>query len=688
VDGSTDLLFDLAIVLCTAAVTTVVFQKLRAPVVLGYILAGLIVGPHFHFPLYADPESVRLLSELGVIVLLFSIGLEFSVRKLLRMGARSGIVTALACGLTLWLGFSVSRLMGWSVVGSAFAAGMIAVSSTMFVAASLAERQMERDERDLIFGITVFEDMVGILLIAGLTALATGADPDLDSLGRPLMELVGFLVVTSLVGLLTIPRLIRAVVRLGSRETMLVASMGIAFALSLLARSLELSVALGAFLAGVLVAESGEARRIEVLVRPVRDVFAAVFFVAIGMLLDPAALLEIWPLALALVGALFVAKVGGVVGGGFMIGLPARSAVRAGAIVSQTGEYSFLIASVGLGIAEGPLLHALAVSVCVMSIAGARLLVSRSDALGLALDRRMPEALRTFLSLWGNWLEDLRAKRADPSRPRSKLPRSAVWLVVDAAAIVGLVIGVSLTLPLLAERLRQRIDAPLGATRTIVIALTVAAALPFLIGLLRHSRKLAAFLADEVLPARSARADLAAAPRRTFELGLQITVLLCLGLPAIAVAQPFLPSLPGAVVVLLAAIVALALLWRRITDLHGHVRAGAEVVVELLANQSRAAQDHDLTQIAQILPGIGDVTAVEITPGSRGLGRTLGDLDLHGHTGATVVALQRGEKGIVSPGAGEVLRAGDVLAITGSDEAIHNARERVEGRSDSRGGPG
>jgi CPA2 family monovalent cation:H+ antiporter-2 len=670
-----DTLLDLAIVLCTAAVTTIVFQRLRQPVVLGYVLAGFLIGPYSSFPLYADRATVQTLADIGVVVLLFSIGLEFSVRKLLRMGARSGMVTALACGVTLWLGFSVARLMGWSPAASAFAAGMISVSSTMFVAASLAERNVERDERDLIFGVTVFEDMVGILLIAALSTLAGGLAVDSRELSLRALQLAMFLAVALVVGLLTIPRLVRAFVRLESRQTMLVASIGISFALALLARSAGYSIALGAFLAGVLVAESGEAQRIEILVRPVRDVFAAIFFVAVGMLLDPGVLVEVWPIAVALTGVLLVGKIGCVVVGGWMSGLSTRSAVKAGAILSQTGEFSFLIAAGGASLgSESRLLHPLAVALCVLSLASARFLASRSEPLGSALDRRLPKAVQTYLSLWGDWLEDLRHRRETEPRPRARLSSVAAWLAVDAAAISALVIGVSLSFRDLSRWLEEISGLSPAILRWVVLLATVVASLPFVIGILHLSRRAARLLAVDVIPAPAALShDAAAAPRRAFEVGLQIAVLLCLGLPVLALVQPFLPSRGVAAAAILAAAALGFVFWRRAADLQGHVRAGAQVVVEILGRQARAAQPHELESASGILPGLGTLTPVKVELASDAVGQTLAELDVHGRCGASVVAIQRGEHGVIAPSDDERVRAGDVLALTGSESAIRSA---------------
>ena len=271
-------LTNLAIVLCVAAVTTVVFQRLRQPVVLGYILAGLLVGPHVPFPLVADDEIIRGLSELGVILLLFTIGLEFTVEKLLRVGAAAAIVAAVEVSIQIILGDLAGRIFGWSPRESLFAGAVVAISSTTIIAKAFAELRIGGRLRELVLSILIVEDLIAILLLAALTTLSAGRLSPAE-LGITAGRLALFLGCVVVAGLLIIPRLVRAILKLDRPETTAVASVGICFAFALLAQRFGYSVALGAFLAGTLVAESQHGVSIEHLLQPVRDLFAAVFFV-------------------------------------------------------------------------------------------------------------------------------------------------------------------------------------------------------------------------------------------------------------------------------------------------------------------------------------------------------------------------------------------------------------------------
>ena len=284
----------LSIVLGVAAVTTVLFQRLRQPVVLGYILAGFIIGPNVPVPLVADRQVIQTLSELGVILLMFSLGLEFSLGKLVRLGPSAGLTALLQSSLMIWLGFVTGRLFGWSTIESLFVGAIIAISSTTIIAKAFDEQRVQGSLRELVVGVLIIEDLIAILLMATLTAIASGAGLSAAEMALTTGRLLLFLLGLVAIGLLVVPRTVRAIQRLGRPETTLVASVGFCFAIALLAHEFGYSVALGAFIAGSLIAESGQQQEIEHLVAPVRDLFAAIFFVSVGVLIDPALIARHW----------------------------------------------------------------------------------------------------------------------------------------------------------------------------------------------------------------------------------------------------------------------------------------------------------------------------------------------------------------------------------------------------------
>jgi len=683
-----EFLRSLTVVLAVAAVTTVLFQRLRQPVVLGYLIAGLIVGPHVPIPLVADPAVVQTLSELGVILLMFSLGLEFSVRKLIVVGPTAGLTALLQSSLMVWLGFTIGRLFGWTPLESLFAGAVIAISSTTIIAKAFDEQGITGTLREFVVGVLIVEDLIAVLLMAVLTAIASGSGLAAGPLVGTVARLVAFLVILVAVGLMVVPRAIRAIVRLKRRETTLVASIGICFTIALLAQVFGYSVALGAFLAGSLVAESGEEKQIERLVEPVRDVFGAVFFVSVGMLIDPALVAQHWGAVVALTAAVIIGKVVSVSLGAFLTGSGMRTSVQAGLSLAQIGEFSFIIAALGLALhATGEFLYPVAVAVSAMTTLLTPWMIRASEPIAAWVDRKLPRPLQTFAVLYGSWLEELRARRPAATAVAG-IRRLLRLLLLDAAIIAVLIVATSASIGRIAAFARDQLGLSQVVARWLVVAAAAALSAPFCVGVVRLSQKLGVTLARLALPAeKHKRVDFAAAPRRMLVVTFQLAGVLLVGTPLLALTQPFLPAALGAAVLALLVVVLGVAFWRSATNLQGHVRAGAEVVLEALAAQSRprptpTATD-TLEQVHQLLPGLGALAAVPLDAGSAVIGRTLAQVNLRGRTGATVLAITRADGGVLVPTAKERLREGDVLAVAGTHEAIDAAKAALLGRAPS-----
>ncbi len=671
----------LTIVLCVAAVTTVIFQRLRQPVILGYIMAGLIVGPHVPIPLVADSNVVRTLSEVGVILLMFSLGLEFSLRKLIQVGPTAALTALVETSLMMWLGFSVAQLFGWTIFEGMFTGAIVAISSTTIVAKAFQEQKVTGKLREIVVGVLIVEDLIAILLLAALTAIASGSGLSAGPLAWTVGRLAAFLFGLVAIGMLLVPRAVRLIVRLNRPETTIVASVGLCFALAMLAQWFGYSVALGAFIAGSLVAESGEEKPIEKLVEPVRDIFAAVFFVSVGMLIDPALIARHWPAILVLTTVVIFGKILGVSLGVFLTGNRLRISVQSGMSLAQIGEFSFIIAGLGLTLsATGDFLYPVAIVISALTTLTTPWLIRASGPLSSWLDRKLPRPLQTFSVLYGSWIEGLR--NAPPAvntiaRIRKLLHR----LLLDAALFAGIIIGIASFRGKLTALLQNDAGISPKWTDPLLIAAAVVLAGPFFLGIVRVGRKLGHTLAEVVLPVvKEDRVDFAAAPRRLLVTTFELVVVFILGVPLAAITRPLVPGAPGGVLIaLLLAVLGIAF-WRDATNLQGHVRAGAEVVVDVLARQShgRNGDESSLRQVGDILPGLGALTAVEVHQQSPALGRTLADLNLRALTGASVLAITRNEGNLIAPSAKETLRAGDTLALTGTQEAIAAARKLLE----------
>jgi monovalent cation:H+ antiporter-2, CPA2 family len=440
------------------------------------------------------------------------------------------------------------------------------------------------------------------------------------------------------------------------------------------------------------VAESGEEKEIEHLVQPVRDMFAAIFFVSVGMLIDPALIAEHWAAVVVLVLVVILGKLVGVALGVFLTGNGTRTAVQSGLSLAQIGEFSFIIAGLGLTLdATRDFLYPVAVAVSAITTLTTPFLIRASGPVANFVDAKLPKPLQTFAALYGSWVEDMR--NAPPRHTAGTKIRGKIrLLVLDAALITLIVIGTSVFLGRISAALRMRgLDA--AVVHPLTIGLAAVLATPFCVGVVRLARSLGNLLAEAAFPAvAGSRLDRAAAPRRALVVTLQLASVLAVGAPLVAITQPFVPGFLGAGLLLVLLAVLGVGFWRSATNLQGHVRAGSQVIVEALRAQSRVKPEaadghgdhnHSLDTLRAILPGLGEPTPVRLEASSPAVGRTLAELNLRGMTGATVLAIRRGEDKVVVPTADEQLQAGDVLALAGTHEAIDSARAVLSGQPPS-----
>ncbi|MDO9020353.1 MAG: cation:proton antiporter [Deltaproteobacteria bacterium] len=684
--GSHEFLKALALVLGVAAATTVLFQRLRQPVVLGYVLAGVIVGPHVPIPLVADRAVVHTLSELGVILLMFSIGLEFSLRKLLRLGAVAGLTALVQCSIMVWLGYLVGRAFGWTPREALFTGAIIAISSTTIIAKAFDERRVTGRLRELVVGVLIVEDLIGIFLMAMLTAVSRGDGLSLGAAASSTGRLAAFLLGVEVVGLLLVPRAIRAVLRLKRPETTLVTSVGLCFGLALLAQEAGYSVALGAFIAGSLVAESGEERAVEHVIGPVKDMFAAIFFVSVGMLIDPSLIARHWVAVTVLSAVVIVGKIVSVSLGAFLTGNGTRLSVRAGMSLAQIGEFSFIIAGLGISLhATGDFLYPVAVAVSAVTTLTTPWLIGASGRAASFVDRKLPRPLQTFASLYASWFERMRA--APTLASRGSAPRRiSRFLALDAVLLAALLIGTSLLDDRATAEITRRTALSPAAAHAVFVALGAIVCAPFAVGIFRVARRLAVALAELALPSPPAGAgDLAVAPRRALVVTLHLAVVLLVGAPLVALTQPFLPGLQVAMVLVLVIATLLLTLWRDAADLNAHVRAVAQTLLEGLAtlthDPAAPRAQPSLDELGALLPGMGALAKVTLDPQCAAVGRSLAEIDLRGRTGASVLAITNGADGVSIPTAVQRLRAGDVLALSGSAAAVEAASALLRGEA-------
>ncbi len=673
------LVTDLAIVLGVAALTGPVFRVLRLPPILGYLLAGLIVGPYIPVPLFADGPRVRELSELGVVLVMFAVGLEFSLRRVAQVLPLAGLTAAVQIGGLFWAGNVLGVALGLDAVGAVFLGASIAISSTMVVTKVFELHQPPSDVRSIVLGVLVLQDLVAIVLIAVVTAVAAGSGLAPAALAGTVGRLAGVLIAAVALGLWVVPRLGRRIAMLRSAELSTVFAVGLCLALAALMEHLGYSPALGAFLAGMLLAEAGLRRRFEPLVAPLRDVFAAVFFVSVGMTVDPFLAGQHLGAAVLVAMCVVVLQLLTVTGAGLLSGVVLRRSGYAGLALGQIGEFGFII--MGIGVSAGvvpPFMFTVVVAAAVITAFTTSVLLPAAPRLLAAVEHRLPRRLRANLSLYAAWVDALREGGGATSPLRRKIRHRLTVLALDAAAVAALVIAASLGLQAGTSWVASVTGLSISLTRWLLVAAVAVVVFPFARGLLRAATNLGALLGLAVFPkALTDRADLTTTSRRAMSFGLQLAALLAAGLAVAALTQPFVPPGLGLVVLGAALLPSVLSLRRSGGPLGEHVHSATLALVEILRRGELEEEVEPL--IEELLHGLGDATPIRLRDGAPAVGRTLAELDLRAATGATVLAIASPRRDVAAPTGREVLHDDDVLAVAGPQEAVAQARALLLG---------
>lgn len=667
---------DLAVVMMLAGLVTVLFHQMGQPVVLGYILAGMIIGPHTPpFGLVTDEESIKTLADVGVVLLMFSLGLDFNLGKLKRVGGPAVIAALLEIFAMGWTGYELGRLFGWGTTDSLFLGAMLSMSSTTIIVKVLAEfDQMRERFAQLIFGILIIEDILGIAMIALLSGIGTTGALGAGAVGVTLGKLGVFLVVVLVAGLILVPRLLGYVARFKRDEMLLVTVLALCFGVSLLAAKMGYSVALGAFVIGAVVAEAREIHRIETLIGPVRDMFSAVFFVAIGLMIDPGMLPGYWVPILVITVAVLVCKVAACSAGTFLGGNDGRTSLKVGMGVAQIGEFSFIIAALGLSLkVTSDFIYPVAVAVSAITTLLTPYMIRGSDGLADRLARRSPRWLADSLVLYTRWVGSMGG-----SGHRSlaiKLTRR--WLAqmgLNLAMMAGVFIGAAYL---------GRKPPPwlmgIGVTGDRLNALlwlvAMICSLPLIVATFLKLRAWAMLIAEtRVSPHRAG--EHTGTIRAIVTHVVTIAGSAALGLYAMVLTSSILPA-PKVFVVLVFVVALVAWLLRR-----SFVRLYSTGQVALMQTFAQPADPRPEVRSLTLPPPLrnAEMETVVVRTGSRAAGQLIGELMLRSETGASIVAMERAGVSIVNPGPDEELLLDDQVLLLGTEDQLRAAKAFFDAR--------
>jgi CPA2 family monovalent cation:H+ antiporter-2 len=664
-------LHDLAIVMIVAGLVTIVFHRFKQPVVLGYILAGVIIGPHTPpFPLIDNQETIQTLSELGVIFLMFSLGLEFSLRKLKEVGA-TAVIAAMTVILVMWsAGYFLGQAFGWRNMDCIFLGAILSISSTTIIVKALDELGLKKERfAQLIFGILIVEDILAIVMIALLSGFASTGSFTATDIGLTVAKLGSFLGILLVVGLILVPRLLNYVARFKSNEMLLITVLALCFGVSLLAVQLSYSVALGAFLIGAIIGEARQIARIEMLMEPVRDLFSAVFFVSIGLLIDPVLLSKYAvPILIVTTVVVFGQVISGTFGA-FVAGHEKRVALRVGMGLANIGEFSFIIAALGLNLkVTSQFLYPIAVAVSALTTLITPYLLRHSDGFVDWLDRAMPKPIKTWLDLYTRWVGGPRKA----SSFATNLIRKWLWqIALNLLLVTGVFIGAA---ALRGYVLHMWPEIPRGqdGVKALLWLAAMLLSLPLLIAIFRKLRALSMLL-SEMSVTRTAGGQNTPALRSIVANTILVAGSALLMLIILLLSSTILPSWKLLAAQALIVAVFAIVLRRSFTRLYSK----AQFALQETLSQPPPAQREALPATLPAILRDAELKTIHISDKMLAAGKLIGELGLRTRTGASIVGIQRDGASIINPGPDEELRTGDEILLLGNQIHLDSAQKFI-----------
>lgn len=663
------LIQDLALILMVAGLVTLLFKKLRQPLVLGYIVAGFLVSPHMPYLMsVVDKADIQTWADIGVMFLLFSLGLDFSFKKILKMGMAPVIAALTIIFCMMALGTGVGTLFGWSRMNCLFLAGMLAMSSTTIIYKALDDLGLRQQRfAGLVMSVLILEDVLAIVMMVMLSTIARGANPDGSMMIESVGKIVFFLVLWFVVGIFLIPPFLRKTRRLMNDETLVVVALGLCCAMAVLSTTVGFSSAFGAFVMGSILAETIEADKITTVVEPVKNLFGAIFFVSVGMLVDPAILVSYAVPILVLVLTILVGQaIFGTMG--FMLsGQPLKTAMRCGFSMAQIGEFAFIIASLGLSLRViSDFLYPVVVAVSVITTFLTPYMMKAAIPCYEFMERRLPRK-------WIRRLDHMGAIHHSTQTENNHwraLLKAMAWNVViySILSVAVVAIMLSLFLPFM-RRLLPGWELHWWANGITGI-LTVAMISPFLRSMImkkNHSEEFKALWTES----------------RLNRLPLIFTVLVrvAIGAGFIFYICNYLSRFQNALIITIALVVILLMaLSRRLK--HRSIRL-ERLFVQNLRSRDIAAQVSGKRRPlfeGHLLDRDIHISEFIVPVDSLWAGKTLAQLKLGNRFGVHVSSILRGSHRINIPDGNMMLFVGDKLQAIGNDEQLNimNAAMQAE----------
>ncbi|MEO9004071.1 MAG: cation:proton antiporter, partial [Ginsengibacter sp.] len=657
------LIQDLALILIAAAITTLLFRRLKQPLVLGYIIAGFLIGPHLSLtPNIAETENIKTLAEMGVIFLLFSLGLEFSFKKLIRVGGSASITALVEIIFIAAAGFYLGKWMGWGRMDSLFLGGMLAGSSTTITIKAFEELKIKTQQYvRVVFGVLVVQDIVVVLLMVLLSTVAVSRQFEGSQMIFTLAKLIFFLVLWFVTGIFLLPSLLRWSKKLLDGETLLILAIGLCLGMVVLATQAGFSAELGAFIMGSILAETTKAERIETLLKPVKDLFGAIFFVSVGMLIDPQAIVNyrwpvLWVTLLTIFGKLFSTILGAL-----LSGQPLKQSIQVGMSISQIGEFTFIVATLGITLGvTSDFLFPVAVGAAAITTFTTPYMIKLSGPLYQLVERILPARWLKSLNNYSFNAQNMQAE----SKWRTVTTSYLKIIVTNGIVIMALML---ITIKFLVPFLNRNIDNTILRS-LIALVVTLGVAAPFLWALMAKKPDKIAYK-ELWIQKKYSRG-----PLLMLEISRVIAGILLIGFwvdrlftttVAILVAVPVI-------------IVALILFSNKIQQFYHRLEGrflnnlnARQIIEDENLREEELAKSLQKPQ-TDLSPWDAHMVDMEVNPHAQYIGKTLVELSWRELYGINIAYIKRGDNLNYAPGRYNRLLPYDRVGIIATDDQMQN----------------
>lgn len=658
------LIIDLALILAVAGITTLIFKRIHQPVVLGYVIAGFLVGPHVSLiPTVVDAEGIRIWSEIGVIFLLFSLGLEFSFKKLIKVGGAASVTALVGVSLMNGAGYLTGYLLGWGMMDSIFLGAILSISSTTIIMRAFDELGVRTKKfATLVVGVLVVQDFVAILLLVLLSTFAVSRQFAGYELLTQILKLLFFLILWFLAGIFFIPTFFKRARSLLNDETMLIVSIALCLLMVWLAVEVGFSAALGAFIMGSILAETTQAERIENLIKSVKNLFAAIFFISVGMMIDPGVLIEYSVPILIITAIIIVGMTLTITLGAILSGQSLQHSIQAGMSMAQIGEFSFIIALLGASLkVTNAFLYPIAVAASALTTFTTPFLIKSSGSVYAFLETHLPQRWIKGMNRYSTSSQQLSAFSEWKEIIRAYVVNSAIHSVLIGALIF---FSEKFIKPSVSELLK---DDFIGSITSIVLTLMLM--IPFIWALSIRRIKREAYT-NLWLNKKLNRGPLIA---------IEITrIALAVFLVSVLIDIYFSLSVAFFMAILSMAIATVLFNWKL-------QRFYERIEHRFLSNLNERERQRPVKQ--EITPWDAHLATFDVQSQFKHSGKQLKDLQLREKYGVNIALIERGAQSIVIPDRYERLYPGDKLSIIGTDDQLALMKDVFEDYPNSKGEP-